>query len=609
MVLAVAFLPGGKLVQRLVAVDGRWKSTAIAVAAAALAIVLIVASLRDASDPTGMWVGLPISSAIVGAAFAGVTVVVFVARSRWVWASVSGFVATVALPFVLLLWVQTPGAIRDPFHFAFTSDEIAATAARHVPLSDYIPQYSVLLSYPVAAIDYLWPGHTTALTLAWLLVLQLVSIGTAIVVSVLLGGLRMAMPAGVVLIGPVVAAFSGGGLSASTYFAVLPMRVVLPVVTILAAFLVLRHGIAASRWWHWILLGLCVGVTTLNNPDYGLPAALTITVTICLVAGHPRSAWRPLVWLVTASAAVFAVYTWLGALSGHPIHWEYWLQFTLVFGDYGFGAAPVAEFGIHIAVIALFVAASATGFVLVRTSPAASWRGQQGLGLCLAGGWSLLTIPYFAGRSFAPTIVGGYAFSVGLVVACMLPMLRVGLRGLRARRADGRVNRVIGVAFVLIAVAAAAGAGVLALPPALTLGWLQSGDRAEFPPVTEQVASVERVAAANGNERLASALASGAVVQALPMSSLVATSSGLGSVSVASSDGYLTISRVFTTAQCAAPWPGNASMLLVTTPVAASLAADPSCQGYVDFRRAEEFSDGDSALYTLLPRAVLGVRP
>ena len=608
-ILGLALAARGTVARRLDLRDGTRRAAVVVVTVTVLALAAAVASIAWRSDPTGLWLGLPLIGAGAGIAFAGLTVVVLVARRRWVWAGVSTAVAAGALPFGLLLWFQLPGAIRDPFHFVFTSDEMAATAARHIPLSDYIPQYSVLLSYPVAALDVVWPGHVTVLVLGWLLVLQAVAVGVAVTLSVLLGGARMGVLAGVLVIAPAVAALLGTGLSASTYFSVLPMRVVLPVVTILVAFLVLRSGVGPRRWWHWTVLGLCVGATALNNPDYGLPAAVAVGVTVGLVAGSLRAAWQPLAWLTGAAAAVFAGYQAFGALTGNPIHWPSWLVFQLIFGDQGFNSIPVAAFGIHVAVVALFVAASALGFVLVRTSPPASGRGRQGTALCLVGGWSLLTIPYYAGRSLPPTVIGGYAFSVGLVIACLLPMLRTGLRSLRARRPDGRVNRVIGVGFGLLAVAAASGAAVLAVPPSMLVGWLQVADRHEFPPVTAQVVSLEGAAATAGNERLAQALAGGHVVQALPMSSLFATSSGIGSVSVASSDAYFSVSRVFTTAQCASPWPPGADLLLVTPQVAAALEDDPDCADYVSFAQGEEFADPAGTAFTLLPRVGAVVRP
>lgn len=604
LALALEFAGRGRLARRLDLSDGTRRAVGGGVSVAAVAAGITVASVGWRSDVTGLWLGLPLRGAVVGAVVAAVIAVVLVARGRRVWITASAVVATVALPFGLLLWFQLPGAVRDPFHFVFTSDEIAAVAARHVPLGDYIPQYSVLLGYPVGALDFLWPGHVTLLVLAWLLLLQVVSVVAAVTLSVQLGGWRMLVPAAVVVIAPTVAALLGTGLSASTYFSVLPMRVVLPVCTILGAFLVLRRGVSSRRWWHWTVVGLLVGATALNNPDYGLPAALAVAVTLWLVAGGWAAAWRPLVVLAAATVVVFVAYDAFGRMTGNPIRWSSWLTFQLIFGAQGFSSIPVALFGVHIAVIGLFVTASVIGFVLVRTRPAASWSGRQGIALCLVGGWSLLTIPYFAGRSLPPTVIGGYAFSVGLVIACLLPLLRMSLRSLRTGRVDGRVGRMISIGLGLVSVAGAVGAAVLAVPPATLLGWLQIADRQEFPPVTAQIASVRTVAGTAGNEELARALADGQVVQALPMSNLVAVNSGIGSASVASSDAYFGVSRVFTTAQCELKWPGGASFLLVTSDVADALQRDPVCASYVSFTDAADFSDDAGTTFTLLPRAV-----
>lgn len=555
------------------------------------AIMCVVTSVMWGTDPTGAWSGITIPEAVTGLVAATVVLwILVVTDARWRAGSLVIVGLTLAL--VIPAWLQIPGAVRDPGHFVYTVDEIASVAGGHFPLSDYAPQYSVLLPFLAAPVLRAAPVHATVLALLVLLALQLVALAAAVTLPVLVGGRRMAGPAMLVVLAPTFAMTNSGG-SASTYFAGMPLRVVLPVVTILVAYLALRDRptVDVRDPWRWVGLGAVAGAAALNNPDYGLPVYVAVIVTVVVAATGLRARSISVALLVVGGVVVFAAYGLLGTLVGRPVHWAVWLVFQRVFGAAGFLNVAMRPFGLHIAIVALFVAASAMGFVLVRVSVRRSASGamyRQGLLLCLAGGWSLLCLPYMAGRSLPPTYVGGYAFSAGFVVACMLPLFRLAARVVRTNLG---AEQQVGAALAVVALAATSATITMVGPPSMHLSPLSGAeDPWHYSVLVKQTAQVQALRPVGAGPDLASLIASGTVVQALPMSSLVALVDGFRSAAVSSSPEYVEASPVFAKSQCEQPWSADARYLLVRGFMVASLQAEPSCADYFEWPAAVSYA-------------------
>jgi hypothetical protein len=292
-------------------------------------------------------------------------------------------------------------------------------------------------------------------------------------------------------------------------------------------------------------------------------------------------------------------------VSGTPVSWGYWTIFQRIFGASGFLGLPMARFGIHIAIVALFVAASAIGVVLVRNASAGtkSFPYRQGVLLCLTGGWSLLTLPYFAGRSLPSTAVGGYAYSVGLVTASLLPLIRLSLRTLRGSRpGQERVYGGIGVAMGLVALVGVTSATSRWEAPSHSVARVQVHQLMSYAPLAKEVTRVDSVADRPQNARLRQAISAGLVEQALPIASLMGISTRMRSGALVSTSEYYSLSRFFTGAQCSSRWRTGTQYLLVLPETAQSFAKDPACQKYFDFPRSRVFVNGASRLALLARR-------
>ena len=353
-----------------------------------MALILASVTSGTARGEPYPWAGLSPFQLLIGFSFALLTL--------WMWRLPRrrAVIFTLAVVGFTLLWavpafIQTPGSVADAYHFQFTSDEISAVGAGHFPLSNYVPQYSVLLGFPIAPVLHLLGVDAIFGVIGWLLLLQVVALIAAIALPALVGGWRMLAPATVVVLFPSLATLPPGG-SPTDYFAVMPMRVVLPALTLLAAFLVLRnrHGLTSSRLGWVLSLGALAGVGMLNNPDYGLPAGLIVLVATTIACATMRDRAVASAILLGGMSVPFVAYTALGWSVGHPVHWSDWLFFQRVFGSEGYYSKPISSFGLHIAFVTLFVSALVVGVALMigSRSGRGSFAYRQGLLLTLVGG-------------------------------------------------------------------------------------------------------------------------------------------------------------------------------------------------------------------------------
>jgi len=568
---------------------------------------LMTTSIVWGNDWTKIWPGIGTLALVVGFAFALFTFKMWT-FPKWLALASTLAVVAVVLSYALPALLQTPGTLRDPYDFQFVSDELSAVAAGHFPLSDYIPQYSVLLGFPIAPVLHLLAARAIYGVVAWVLILQLVAFTVSVVLPTLVGGWRILAPAMVVAVFPSLSAL-GYGYNPTTYFAAIPMRVVLPALAILGAFLVFRHprDLTMSHFRRLLLLGVVSGLTMLNNPDFGVPAVIAILVVAFIATPTMRAKAASTTMLLLGAGLPFVAYTIIGRLAGHPVNWSNWLLFQNYFGSEGVGLVAMDPFGLHVAFVTLFISASVIGFALIlKYRDSGSRFGyRQGLLLALVGGWSLLSLPYFAGRSLAPTLVSGYSFMVGMVVAAFLPLLRTTVRRLKTSAGPGSLVLIIPLSLGALAIAGAASTFMLARLPSENFAITTSAPPGRFEVLMQQTAVVDGILKTPAGSDLKRLVDAGQVQQALNMSSLTGLSTGMPSGSVATNPAYFDMSWLFTKAQCSAPWGDGIDYLFVATTTATALEKDPSCAAHFDFAAKRAYTAGDSS-FVLLPRFAAG---
>lgn len=540
-------------------------------------------------DQRSLWPGIGWPGLLVGTGLAALTILQWRAARRvslLVTLAMLAMLAMLAVPALL----ETPGGIRDVDSFRFTGDELAAVANGQFPLVDYFPQYTNLLGIPIAPAIRVLPDQAVWIILLWVLALQLTTLLTAICLPIRQSGWRMTMGSALVVVAPVVAS-NPRATSAATYFGVLPLRVFLPTVTIALAYGILGRERPEGRRSALLRmgLGLACGVTMLNNLDFGAPLAV---VVICAGVLAQRSTARRL--RVAAAIAAGALlpglaYLVVATVSGRTIDWYSALIYPRVFGAEGYFAVAMRPFGLHIAVVALFASATAMG-VLLLTSPgirAGSWTRRQGLLLLLTGGWSLLCLPYFASRSYTSTLVGGYAFNIGLVTAAFLPLVRAGQRHLTTYRlAQPRwLNGSLGLG--VLAMAACMGCLVLVYPPAAYVSRMEENGVTTFAELHDVTSAVTTLLADPPAQGITHGISTVDTEQLLDMPALVSLQTGLRAHPAFNSPEYTRLSRSFSAVQCASGWSAPTRYLVLSAEVAAAMRLAPECEAALDFDRAE----------------------
>lgn len=423
------------------------------------AVILIVAAVRTANDPWGYWAGLSGAALAAGVLAAlGLALLWRVRRPFNAWVTWLVVAATALLAGPAL--AMTSMNLRDPYDFAFTGDELAAPAVGHFPLGGYTSQYINLLGYPIAPVLRLFPTVASDVVVGWILVLQVLLLAGAVALPVLVSGFRMLAPAVLLVCAPAIMAGANSPMTPLSYFANIPLRTVLPVLMIVLSVLFLpRVLLAANRWWVLALWGVAAGVVALNNADFGVPMAGVAFVALCLCSGTWRQALGNVGVALMGAVSVPVVYFLFLWLAGREVDLGAYLLFARTFAIDGFYLVPMDPFGPFIAAVGLFVSGTVIGFWLLmnQRTRRSTHRLQMALGLFMSGSWALLTMAYFAGRSFMPTFLGGAAIQVGLVAAAFLPLLRITWRRLMSTTDTKRVSiaasSVMGVVMIAVVVA------------------------------------------------------------------------------------------------------------------------------------------------------------
>jgi hypothetical protein len=432
-----------------------------------------------------------------------------------------------------------------------------------------------------------------------------------VILAVQTGGPRVLAPALALTIGPVIAintalspTYAVGGhadtlLSASTYFQVMPLRVVLPAAVILATFLMLkdRRFLTRRGSLKLFLLGLLTGATVLNNPDFGLPVAASVALSILLATTPWRKGISYLIVLVAGSFTSFALYDLVGRVIGKTVKWDYWIVFQRTFGTSGYMNEPMQPFGLHVAVVALFLGSFISGLVLVVRSRNIGWGvvRRQGLAALLVGLWSLLSLPYFSGRSYAATLVGGYAFTIGMNIAVLLPHFRRAFRSVMQGKTRSDASQIVAAAFGIVAIVGVGMSWGLVRLPQEYLSVVASNSLFYSSVAEEEEAIVRHLNDPSADRRIRELVAAKSIGQALDNSSMIELLTGLPSVGSAKMpDEYMSVSDIFAQIQCQTAFPKEITYVLLTNETANLLREYEPCGARFEFNN-EIFVD-DRAL-------------
>lgn len=485
-------------------------------------------------------------------------------------------ISFIAVP---ILW-QAPNAVRDPGHFIYTANEMAAVAAGNFPLADFVPQYSTLLSFPIAPMLMLFPDSPEIVVISWFIAMQIFCIGAPITLAVrTFGWSVLPLGIGLVLIPSIATSISGSTGSAATYFAVMPLRYVGPVALLIVLSWYYKKPLsqgdpilASSKrgFRSDLVLGASCGMVALNNPDFGIPAVGACFLVLIIAAPKPLMGLRHTFFALIGFLGVFLTYSSIGGAIGKPVNWHYWLFFQQVFGSAGYMAVPMPAFGEHIGFVLTFCAGCVIGAVGVARSRSESEKvitssKQRAIALLYISLWSLGTLAYFSSRSFATTLWGGHIFQLGLTIMFASVYLVGELGNMKSERKTSYFHLLPPVVALFLS-GTLLSSLLFGLPPIQGTSAALFGSGGEFPVLAEQAKLM--------NNWKVRGKSSG---QILPMSNLIELRTGVNSLSLFNHPLNLSVSDLFMEEQCKILLKSNVKILYYSK-VNRELYSHPQCQ-------------------------------
>ncbi len=564
---------------------------------AVLALIVAVTASLWRADGWGYWRGISAISIAGGVVITAVVILSWRLTPRRGLLISLALIAMVAM-FMIPSLLETASHLRDPYDFGFTGDELSAPAAGRWPLAGYVPQYTNLLGYPIAPLLILFGHGATSITVNWLILLQLVTIAGAISIPLIVSGRRMLGAAVVLVAAPLMISGIGTTQTPLSYFATMPLRTVLPVVLIVVALVLLpRVSAGLLPVFSTLVLGVLAGITGLNNADFGLPAVLMVAVALVVGIRSTRIRWTGLLFYLFGVLLVpIGYFCTVTVISGRSDPTDY-LLYARTFALDGFYQEPMDAFGLHVAATALFVAAASTGawLLLRRNSRAMSFASREGLALLLCGGWALLTMAYFAGRSLVPTFIGGAALQIGLVAAAFLPLIRCTLRRARVDRSSGGYGLWAAVIFsVVLTTIVSALLWQARKPIDSMIDFLDSGSGQALD-VNGPVLDVLRRSGVRIDN-------SGEVLQLLPWAGLTQLETGIPTLMSFNSPEVFTISPAFVSRQCDLMSASSWKTVVIDLKFAEFLSREVACRDLLDFEQSQQAQVGKRVV-AAIPRA------
>ena len=357
--------------------------------------------------------------------------------------SVTIAASAVLIAIFIVAWIQTPSTILDPNHFPFTASEIAAPLAGRVPLSNFFPQYTNILGWPLAWVFGPVPLDDVTLALGWLLLLQLATVAAGIAFLSSQGDRDLFIARILIILGPLAMSQYTWAVPLG-YFAVLPLRTVVPMLALTLAVWLFSRIKALP---YSLTLGVAAGLALLNNPDFSIGVVAGCLFAVLLKA-KSASEWWSAASYVAGLVLPFVVFTATMSVAGHSVDWTEFLSSQLLFAQDGYFASIMRPFGLHVVFVTIFLVCLSLGGVGAWLWPQ---RIKMLLPVALAGIWGLLCLPYFVNRSGTDTLIVGLILPFSLAVASLLPLLRLGWTEMKsAEKTDLMVSSAIAVLIILV---------------------------------------------------------------------------------------------------------------------------------------------------------------
>lgn len=386
----------------------------------AVLILLLVITLIPGTQPHDDWQGIAPLALIAAAAL---TFLLAAVRSRAprLWPLINVFSAIVAVALLLAAGWQTHRSIRDPFHFGIALDDFLRGASLAVPYADYLPTYTALLGHPLFVFHGLSGRVQVDIAIYWVLLLQALALIAAFLLVRSGTSTKNRGIAALLMAAPIAFAQVGSGQSVLQSAPVMPSRVVLP----LAAFVVVVAAVKRPQQrtsfgsWLMVLAGFLLGASAVNNVEFGATAVVAALVVVATSAPNAKSSFLRLLPMVAGMLFFGLSFLAFSSLASEPLDLMNVLRIQLIYAASGYDLHPLIGLGPYLPFVVVSLMAISIGALRIRRAGQNNIPVLQGHVLLLVGTWMLLSLGYFAGRSFTSVLFAGLAIQLGILLAVL----------------------------------------------------------------------------------------------------------------------------------------------------------------------------------------------
>ena len=331
--------------------------------------------------------------------------------------------------------IQPFKGIIDTYHSRYILNDLLIFSTGKMPFTEITPQYIGLLGLPLRLITFL-PGEAVVnASLIWVNAL----VAFEILLIVLIAKKALATKYWALAAIAVVATMfvkvqpnmrSWGSLA--QHMNLIPGRTILPISLLFVVSSVAVAKDSISRKASTYLLGLLSAITTVNNVEFGAPAAIAIIIILIGLQLSLITKKSHLYIFLAGFVSALLVIALIYSLNGSQLTLNSWLVMIRAHGVDGFMNLAMPFFGLWTFFYAVLGASAVIGANMIfrefKNRPITSEELRAAILLTFGGLWGSATLFYFSGRSLVPEIVV-FLIPLTLCIIGFISLVKIHLSG------------------------------------------------------------------------------------------------------------------------------------------------------------------------------------
>ena len=314
--------------------------------------------------------------------------------------------------FYLPSLVQPFKGIIDTYHSRYLFNDLLIASSGKMPYSQITPQYIGILGWPLKLINFLPGDFVVNSAVLW--VSALVFLEIFLIANLTKQAIRIRHWAIAFLI-PVAGMFfkvqpnmrAWGSLA--QHMNLIPGRTVLPIVLLSLISALATDLSRRKKQVFTFAIGLFLVLTTLNNIEFGAPAAIAVLIILGFLTRLSVVKLKDLITVLAGAITALVLVAAIYQINDSQLTLNSWLTMIRAHGVDGFMNLEMPFFGLWIFFYALLGTSAIIGsnllFRTYKNSTPDSAEMRSAVLLSFSGLWGSATLFYFSGRSLVPEII------------------------------------------------------------------------------------------------------------------------------------------------------------------------------------------------------------